>query len=366
MRGRVDHLDGIRALAILAVLGAHWVATYLPVGKGGYLGVDVFFVLSGFVITSVMWRSRSNEPVGRQYVTFLRKRVRRLYPALLALVVVSPIAVALAPGAAVTATDAAERGLLAAVQGTWVLEAMGETTDPFRQTWSLAIEWYFYLLWPLALYTARRRGVPARTFARWSALTAVVLYAAALPMSGLLFYGTPPARFAEILVGAVIALAVAEPAAPDRPGRIPTGRGPQALALLALAAVTAYVVLAPWHYTADPVRWLGVPLAVAATGWLVLHGVAETGGPALRLLSWGPLALLGRASYSLYLWHWLPVYLLDKDSIGLPVPVLALLGVGLAAGLTTASYLLLERPFMGSHAAALRPGRESPAPTERV
>ena len=356
MTRRVDYLDGIRALAIGGVLAAHWVAQYLPLGHGGHLGVDVFFVLSGFVITTVMWRSRDTGSTGALYRSFLWRRVKRLYPALLGLVVVSPIAVALVPGSPLSVTAAAERAGLATIQATWIAEALGHTTDPFRQTWSLAIEWYFYLLWPIVVFALKARGVAPLKLAKGAALAAALIYVASLPMSGRWFYVTPPARFAEILAGAVLALVMV--ARPD----LTWGWAKGWLAALALGGISVYVVVSPWHYTEPPLRWIGIPLAVSGTLVLIAHGYSHRPSAVTRLLTWAPMTLVGRASYSLYLWHWLPLYLLDKDSIPLPVPVLAVLGVGLAAAFTTASYVFLEKPFMSSRAGALQP-RDVPAPS---
>jgi len=346
---RLDYLDGIRALAVLAVLAVHWVAEYLPFGGGGYLGVDVFFVLSGYVITSVIWRSRATGPTWSLMRTFLWKRVRRLYPALIALAIVSPIGVALAPGVDASFSESSRSAGLALAQLTWLAEALGHTTEPFRQAWSLAIEWYFYLLWPVVVFAAKSRGVSAAVLARRGAIAAGVLYVAALPLSGPLFYVTPPARFAEILAGSVLALALIA-----HPEQRSLGKAGERWAVVAVLAVSAYVVLANWHYTEPPVRWLGVPLATIVTVYLIWHGVTAGQGVVHRFLSSAPLALVGRASYSLYLFHWLPMFLLDKDAIALPLPVLAVLAVAMAAGFTALSYCFLERPFMGSHPEALR------------
>src|SRR5690348_18238288 len=94
--GRGAYVDGIRAVAVVAVLLYHWVSQYLPVFDGGYVGVDVFFVLSGFVITSVLWNRSSRGGLGAEYGSFLTRRLRRLYPALLAMLLLGGVAVAVA------------------------------------------------------------------------------------------------------------------------------------------------------------------------------------------------------------------------------------------------------------------------------
>lgn len=347
---RVDHLDGIRAIAITGVLCMHWAAQYTPLGFGGTVGVDIFFVLSGFIITTLLWTWRGEGGVGGQYVAFLRRRVRRLYPALTGLCVATPLLWLVWPGTPFTTTEVLERSGLAMVQLTWLPEALGHTMDPFRQTWSLASEWYFYLLWaPLVLWLRRSR--PAGAVLRWTVAAAAVLYLVpAVLFSSSWYYFGPMARFGEILAGAALALAMQ--ASPDLVRRV---RIPDWLAGTAIVLVAAYVVAAPNPYAdATALRFVGGPLAVAATLVLVVHGYAGGDGPTLRLLRWRPVALLGQVSYSLYLWHFLPVYLIDKDVIALPKPVLGLLGVATAAALTALSYRFLEKPFLSNRSDALR------------
>ena len=348
---RVDHLDGIRAIAITGVLCMHWAAQYTPFGFGGTVGVDIFFVLSGFIITTLLWDWRGEGGVRGQYVEFLRRRVRRLYPALTGLCVVTPLLWLFWPGTPFTTTDVLERSGLAMVQLTWLPEALGHTMDPFRQTWSLASEWYFYLLWaPLVLWLRRSR--PAADAAALDVVAAAVLYLVpAILFSSSWYYFSPMARFGEILAGGALALAMQ--ASPDLVQRL---RTPDWLAGLAILLVAAYVVAAPNPYAdATALRFVGGPLAVAATLVLVVHGYRGGDGPTLRLLRWRPIALLGQVSYSLYLWHFLPVYLIDKDVIRLPTPVLGLLGVAAAAVLTALSYRFLEKPFLSNRTDALAP-----------
>lgn len=145
-RQRVGYLDGIRGLAIGGVLAVHWIGSELPFGRGGYLGVDLFFVLSGYIISTMLWRSR---PLGRsvaaQYRTFLRRRVVRLYPALIATVLVTILIYAVLPAGRARVADLLAPGLLALVQGTTFSAASGYG-GPFEITWSLSVEWMFYLV----------------------------------------------------------------------------------------------------------------------------------------------------------------------------------------------------------------------------
>jgi peptidoglycan/LPS O-acetylase OafA/YrhL len=347
--GRVDYLDGIRGVAIGAVLGVHWAATYLPVGLGGTIGVDIFFVLSGFIITTILWTWRADGGVGRLSASFLWRRVRRLYPALIGLLVLTPIFWVLAPDAPYPTETVLLRDLLAFVQGTWLPEALGRNMDPFRQTWSLAIEWYFYLLWAPLLLWLRSRGVAVGTLVLGTAVSAAVLYVVPmLTFDVRWYYFSPPAHFGELLAGAALALLMRH--APEAVRRWPS---PEWLALLALVAIGAYVLFAPHPFTSDVLRYVGAPMATICALVLIWHRYSRTAGPVHLMLGSRPLALLGRVSYSLYLWHFLPIYLLDKDQTNLPAPLLGVLGVACAAVLTAGSYLLLERPFLGNRRDAL-------------
>lgn len=347
---RFGYLDGIRGLAIAAVICVHWGYQYTPLGGGGYLGVDVFFVLSGFVITMVLWRSRDAGTLPVRWWSFIMRRVRRLYPALIGLAVLGPLLWAVTPGTPLPLSTVVERAALVLAQATWVREMDGVVMDPFRQTWSLGIEWLFYLVWPVVLMSAKDRGVRPAQLAKASAAVALALYVgSALLLDSRVFYFMPPARFGQILVGAALALWFVERPPSMRPR--PLGL---AVLLVSMAAFVVYVLVGPDPFGNGP-RVLGVPLATTVAVLLIHHGYATAEGPVHRLLGSGPVTGLGRISYSLYLWHWLPLFLLDKDELGLPLPVVALMGLALVVVMTTLSYRFLELPFMRSRSDALAP-----------
>ncbi|GGO71833.1 acyltransferase family protein [Nocardioides deserti] len=374
--GRFDYLDGLRAVAILAVLALHWFVWYVPFFHGGAVGVDVFFVLSGFIITTMLWRSHGRGGLSAEYRTFLARRVRRLYPALVGLVVGSIALYWLVPASGVAPTEVARRGLVALTQtasiwksmqqdgGFWVAEL-----EPFNITWSLAVEWYFYLIWPVLLLAAKRRGWTAGRAAALAAGAGAACYGASFAVPAFWFYFGPSARFGELLAGCALALWLQ-----SRPPEAAPVSVPAPAAGAALAALCLYVVLAP---PSDQVYALvGVPLAVGATMVLIVSGYGVTGGGVHALLSHPWMTYVGRLSYSLYLWHTVPLTAFEEMP-GVPRPVLGLVALSSVAALTLASYHLLERPFMRPRGDVLsptsirrgtpgpRPGAE-PRPSEPV
>jgi peptidoglycan/LPS O-acetylase OafA/YrhL len=362
--GRFDYLDGIRALAIGAVLSLHWLSWYSPLLHGGSIGVDVFFVLSGFIITTMLWRSRGPSGLGAGWWAFVKRRVTRLYPALLGLVVGAVVLYAVTPSAPLGPLEVARRGLLTATQGSavWAAGQHGSfwlpALHPFGQTWSLAIEWYFYLLWPLAVLALRRRGTSAGRVAVGSLVAAVPLYLVSLPLSDFWFYFGPSARFAELLVGASLGLWFQAAGTPT-----PGVRRLTVVPWLAIFALGAITLLAPAAHS-PLYRYVEVPAVVLATVALIYTGYSQTGGPVHRLLSHPWLAAIGRCSYSLYLWHIVPLLLLEKAEFGWPRPVLGLLTVAATAVLTALSYRFLERPFLRPRSDVLRPtGTETVVPS---
>ena len=354
--GRFDYLDGIRALAIGAVLSLHWLSWYSPFFHGGSIGVDIFFVLSGFIITTMLWRSRLPTSLAAGWWAFVRRRVIRLYPALLGLVVVCVVLYAVVPSAPLGPGEVARRGVLVLSQASaiWAADQSGSfwlpALQPFGQTWSLALEWYFYLLWPLVVLAARSRGLSARRLAFASVGTAAGLYLLSLPMSDFWFYFGPTARFAELLAGGGLALWFLAREAP-----VPPWRHATRASVAAVAAIGAITLFAP--AAQSPLyRYVEIPVTVLATLTLIVAGYTSAAGPVHRLLGHRWLALVGRSSYSLYLWHIVPMLLLE-NSDALPKPVLGLIAVTATLVLTVLSYRLLEKPFLRPRSDVLRPAQ---------
>ena len=343
----IPALDGARGAGVLGVLFFH--AGHLP---GGWLGVDLFFVLSGFLITSLLLAEHQQS--GRvSILAFWARRARRLIPALFLFllgVAVYTVVLALPEGLDRIRGDGLATLFYAA--NWYAIYAGHEYWDlflvpsPLDHTWSLAIEEQLYLFWPplllLLLWLSRGSlrflAIAAAGLGGLSALWMAWLYD---PAEGTarVYFGTDT-RASATLLGAALAALLREP----------VRRWPEVSTPLGdVAAFAGALVLALTWTTLDgndPRVYRGGLFALALAATAVIAGaVLAPRGLAARLLSNTPLRLLGVVSYGLYLWHW-PIFLaLTPERVGLDG--FALTGVRIAASLAVAtlSYRLLERPI---------------------
>lgn len=333
-------LDGLRGVAIALVVSWHafgWPAR-------GFLGVHLFFVLSGFLITTLLlqeWRERGDVSLR----SFYRRRALRLLPALAALLVVYTglhLARSLASSEGHDLSTALEGVLYSAFYVANVVQAAGVVLPvPLNHLWSLAAEEQFYVLWPFLLVLALRYRVRPG----WveAGLVAAVLLVVVERIRLALrdapeerLYYAPDTTFDPILIGCLLGLWFV------------LGRGP---APLRSATLVRWLVLPAVALVALPVFWTGpgwkpvqwswvLPFALASA--LVIWAVATNRSRLLeRALAFAPLVALGKISYSLYLWHPLVIWS-GLRLLGIPTAV----GVALAVPVATASYLFVERPFL--------------------
>jgi peptidoglycan/LPS O-acetylase OafA/YrhL len=318
-RERAPGLDGVRALAVLTVIGFHEGASGL---RGGFLGVDIFFVLSGFLITDLL--IAGYDRAGRlNLADFWTRRARRLLPALaVMLVVVTAAAAVIEP-----AQEGSLRlALLAAATYTsnwyqilhhvsyFAAISQAGAPPPFDHLWSLAIEEQFYLVWPLIvlcvivrLDARRARVICALTGAAVSALIMVIQYTPGGDPSAV-YYGTDT-HASALLIGA--ALALAWPL--RRLAAIPAAHARR----LDMAGIAGLVVLA-WavgHFSGGDQVVYPVGLLVAALAAAGLIAAAAGHGVIAALTSLQPLRWVGVRSYGIYLWHW-PVIALGTALAG--------------------------------------------------
>jgi peptidoglycan/LPS O-acetylase OafA/YrhL len=301
-RRRAD-VQGLRAFAVLAVVAFH---AGLPV-PGGFAGVDVFFVISGFVITAMLrreWRE-----TGRiDLVAFYKRRFKRLAPALALVVGATVVATALFLSPLGAQQRVAKTGLGAMLFfANWAIAStVGRYFDapaaanPLLHTWSLSVEEQFYLVFPALLLAgwllARRRPERSHAAAILVGLVALLSFGTALvgvqpfTRSWLFGFYSPLARAWEFAAGALVALLVATL----------RSRALAAAAALAGAALLAASLWALDGALPDPSVWTLLP--VVGTTLLLVAGGARN--PVTRVLALRPLVAIGDWSYSIYLWHW--------------------------------------------------------------
>jgi peptidoglycan/LPS O-acetylase OafA/YrhL len=347
-------IEGLRAIAILLVVGAH---AGVPQLAGGFVGVDVFFVLSGYLITSLLLDEFRR--TGRiDLLSFYARRFQRLLPALLLTVVCTCAAayVLLAPFEQVEQASAA--GMVVAWASNFFyafqkLDYFGSAakTSLFLHTWSLGVEEQFYLLWPglmlLLLWPWAASGDAERIHRLQLGMAGVVV--ASLVTGAVLTYVHPEfgfylviSRAWEFALGALVLLA-----SPTRSGK--TGANANWLAGWAGLAMVVAVGFLLDGYRPYPGTWALLP-AIGTAAALNAGKGPQTIRSVSTMLSIGPLQFIGRLSYAWYLWHW-PVLLLGQTVFGESLPVnLALATAALA--MAWLSYRYVESPLR--KASALR------------
>ncbi|MGV8885880.1 MAG: acyltransferase family protein [Microbacteriaceae bacterium] len=353
---RFPGLDGLRALAVVVVILFHLTPGALP---GGYLGVDIFFVISGFLITGILLREK-RETGSIRLGNFWRRRARRLLPALFLLLLVCSSAAFLLGGDVLVGLGKQVLGA-ATFSYNWLALAGGtsyfdETTpELFRNLWSLAVEEQFYLLWPLVVL-----ALVAVTKRRWRlAIVVGVAAASALAMglmsSGMLgstfdatrvYYGTDTHSFG-LAIGAALAL-------------LSTGWSPRYLEwkratrfwlpLLGFIATAALIALAVLLPTDAPIVYQGGLALVAVLSAFAIAGAVVPNGLLGRLLDLPPLRWIGERSYGLYLWHW-PVFVLVVSALpqwerfGLSGWALGAIALAITVVAAAFSYRFVETPI---------------------
>ena len=349
---RIQHvrsLDGLRAVAVVLVVLFH---LEVPGFGSGYLGVDVFFVLSGFLITSLLVAEHRE----RQRISlpaFWVRRVRRLMPALAIVLVVTALVTA---ATATRSEKEAMRGDLLSTTfyvANWhfISESdyfvAGGSESPLEHTWSLAIEEQFYFFWPitigLLLLAGRRwRAAPLVGTAVAASASAVLLYARWAPDAVERAYMGTDSKVFEPLLGAGVALLM------QREGlrRLVTRRGVTIEAVAFAAAVAAVVAVAhdpPGYFT------YGALAISVATASLVAVLSVQSGGFFQRVLELRPAVWIGALSYGIYLWHWpFITWLGVRSATGTGAASRSVLAAVLTVVTAAASFYLVERPIRGA------------------
>lgn len=329
-------IDGLRAVAVLSVIAYHFDIAALP---GGFAGVDVFFVISGYLITTTIWTEIRTGTFS--CFDFYVRRALRILPALTVMILV----VLIAGYFILWPSDYAMLGLNAAFALAGVSNFYFFTTSdyfapssellPLLHTWSLGVEEQFYLLWPFVLLVAANRPNHKLALRLTLAVIAVSL------VIGISLSDNPPAAFFlpwarmwELAIGASLVFL------PSMTGRIPqNGLGLSGLLLL----------IGAFSLTAENRPFPGSPILMSSIGaaLLIASGRFEGGTVAARMLRLPGIPAVGQISYSLYLWHW-PILVFYKHHTANSTPgALALAGLFIATlAVSVFSRTFIEKPFL--------------------
>ncbi len=351
----VPALDGIRGVAVMLVFISHLHMILSPeltfrevtpwkfinrTFEAGFLGVDIFFVLSGFLITSLLLKERSSNQSG-MVSRFYKRRALRLLPALYALLIVDFF---------VSRWENFPRDIQ--WRTTWhallylnnwnIVWNFGATQDDLGHLWSLGIEEQFYIVWPIVMITIAALKIPPKIAISLTAIFAVFVTWHRLDLwnngvSWLFLYVRTDARVDSLLIGATFAYVY-------RHYRVP----PKILNLLATSSFIGFIYIKyrfgslPLH----PFLFQGGFTVIAVLAGTIILAAAEGAWFANRVLISRPLTVIGKVSYGLYLWH-LPVFfVLGRHVTSGPKPLRILIGIVIASAVTSLSWYFVEKPFL--------------------
>ena len=344
-------IDGLRALAVLAVLAFHALPTLLP---GGFVGVDIFFVISGYLISSILYSSLQYQQFS--LLDFYSRRIRRIFPALITIFIAS-IAIGWYFFYADEFINLGRHMIAsAAFVQNWILASESGYFDrsaeikPFLHLWSLGVEEQFYIIWPLILWCAwkLRINLLKLTLICLAASFVWNLYELYYAQSTIAFY-LPQVRFWELLMGSVLAYLHLNPKSSQVPDRYLHILGLAKENARSIAGVTLLLLSFFFIHSQKvfPGFWallptLGAVLIISAGPNAILN----------RIVLSNPLAVwIGKISYPLYLWHWvLLVYLRILEPDLFAKVKFRLLTLLVAVVLSWLTYRLIERPLrFGMH-----------------
>jgi peptidoglycan/LPS O-acetylase OafA/YrhL len=327
-------IDGLRAVAVLGVFFFHLRRRLLP---GGFTGVDIFFVISGYLITSIILRDCERGCFA--FARFYQRRIARLAPAFFAMAVVTLAAAAVIYSKRDLASAAASLAGAAAFVANFKFMVDGNyfvaspDAQPFLHCWSLSVEEQFYLFFPalflLLFRTLHRRRALVLTLLCLLSLVACVVETHWRPVWA--FY-LLPTRAWELLAGSIVAV-------------LPQQGWPASRLLSAVPVAGLALIGLSFAWVTEGPFFPG-PLAIlpVAGTLCLLFPIDRSNVVVERVLGCAPMALVGRMSYSLYLWHWPVFSLVDYALYSSPGWLRTTLKIGISVAATTACHFLLERP----------------------
>jgi peptidoglycan/LPS O-acetylase OafA/YrhL len=339
--GHVAGFDGLRAIAVLLVVSSHFsILLYGDRGtiswlslESGWLGVDLFFALSGFLITSLLLTEQNDH--GRvDTLYFYGRRAVRLLPALLAMLVAHVIYTAASRSGDMHVEMSTVLYSLLYIENWHVaLNPLG-TAFELGHVWSLGVEEQFYLLWPITIaFLARRfrsRWVVPSLLVGLAAVMTVHRFQLFSPQLWLASLVRTDTRPTAMVLGAAAAWLWSRRIVPSK----------FLVTALPVALVAMAVVIA------DPIeRAMRVVLVASIAAPIIVLAVVEGSSPLVKLFEWAPLRAIGRVSYGIYIWHHPVFWIVLRHAGSSPVAVRFLLGIGASAVLTLLSWFLLEQPI---------------------
>ncbi|MBK8802681.1 MAG: acyltransferase [Fibrobacteres bacterium] len=345
-------IDGLRALAVVSVVLFHLDARLLP---GGFSGVDVFFVISGFVVTASLLRYRQQN-FGEFTSKFYARRILRIFPPLIAcLLITTALTVAFVPKSWLSESiDSVAKGAFFGIGNiSLILSQDGYFSprtefNPFVHTWSLGVEEQFYLLCPALIFLWLRwrsassfKGVVARG-CLWLVATislAISIYQTST-WHAAAFY-LLPSRFWELACGALLCLHHLDGKGPVSRNRWHGILGWFGMGLVFLGFFKAHEAGFPFPWSLAPV--IGTLLLIHS-----IAGTTETRGLLQNVLASRPVLWIGVRSYSIYLWHW-PIFALLRWTSGLQSVPTMVIGLSLSFLLGDLSYRWIETPSRRRH-----------------
>ena len=344
----LPHLDGLRGIAVIMVMFAHFpdqgssptyerVWSLLQHARPGYIGVDLFFILSGFLITRILLNERDTS--GRiSFYNFYLKRTLRIFP-------IYYLAVAFT---ALYFPDGSV-GLPSLLSYTFnYYHSLHPAPHPLEHTWSLAVEEQFYLLWPfvISVLPSRFGRLVTAVVIPLLALAAAIVFWQALNsnLAAMLIYQSLPTRMLSLSLGAYLAFR-------EREGAVFSRRACTGSILLGLIVLTLDVILrADNVITAEGEYWSFALMGYGAFGLGILAYLTGSASPVARFLALKPLRYVGRISYGLYLYHLIVLYALGLNQAALDgagVPLQSILqALLLTFAIAILSFHLVEQPLM--------------------
>jgi peptidoglycan/LPS O-acetylase OafA/YrhL len=337
-------IDGLRALAVVSVVLYHVNPESMP---GGFLGVDVFFVISGYLISLIIFHEQALGTFS--FSGFYVRRIRRLFPALMAVLLAT-----IGFGAVALFADEYQRlgkHAVAALLFLLNIRLMSEAgyfdvvsdAKPLLHLWSLSVEEQFYLAWPALIFVLGRLRLNLG-WAITAGLGVSFVFALVLAESNVeALYFHPLARFWELLLGVLLAYWHQRIGVDALPDWLASTRARHAMSCLGLAAI----LVALFHLsgkTPHPGALTLIPLLGVAA--LIASGQNALGN---RVLSLKPIVWIGLISYPLYLWHWPLLSYVRIVESGAPSPMQLWLAAGMAVFLSALTYRFLERPLRHSY-----------------